>query len=29
VTFARWSDLPTEKFPYVGFRCAKDAPGNP
>lgn len=28
VTFARWADLPNGKFPYVGLRCAKDAPGN-
>ena len=24
VTFARWTEVPTEKLPYVGFRCAKD-----
>jgi len=28
VSFARWWDLPTEKFPFVGFRCAKDAPAS-
>jgi serine/threonine-protein kinase len=29
VTFARWSDHPTVKYPDVGFRCAKDALNNP
>jgi serine/threonine-protein kinase len=29
VTFARWSDFPNSVYPYLGFRCAKDAPGNP
>jgi serine/threonine protein kinase/formylglycine-generating enzyme required for sulfatase activity len=24
VTFARWTEVPTEKLPYVGFRCAED-----
>jgi formylglycine-generating enzyme required for sulfatase activity len=24
VTFARWTETPIEKLPYVGFRCAKD-----
>ena len=24
-TFVRWSEVPTAKLPYVGFRCAKDA----
>jgi serine/threonine protein kinase/formylglycine-generating enzyme required for sulfatase activity len=26
VTFARWTEAPIEKLPYVGFRCAKDLP---
>jgi eukaryotic-like serine/threonine-protein kinase len=24
VTFARWTEVPTERLAYVGFRCAKD-----
>ena len=26
LTVARWPEIPTEKFAYVGFRCAKDLP---
>jgi eukaryotic-like serine/threonine-protein kinase len=26
VTYARWTEVPIEKLPYVGFRCAKDLP---
>src|SRR6185503_3788552 len=26
LTLARWSEEPTAKFPYIGFRCAKDLP---
>lgn len=26
LTVARWSEEPTAKFPYIGFRCAKDLP---
>lgn len=26
VTYARWTEAPIEKLPYVGFRCAKDLP---
>jgi formylglycine-generating enzyme required for sulfatase activity len=26
LTVARWSEEPTAKFQYIGFRCAKDLP---
>jgi len=26
LTVARWSEEPTARFPYIGFRCAKDLP---
>ncbi|MGH9761874.1 MAG: SUMF1/EgtB/PvdO family nonheme iron enzyme, partial [Blastocatellia bacterium] len=26
VSYARWADTPTAKYPYLGFRCAMDAP---
>ncbi|HYL99535.1 MAG TPA: bifunctional serine/threonine-protein kinase/formylglycine-generating enzyme family protein [Blastocatellia bacterium] len=26
VTYSRWADKPTATYPYLGFRCAMDAP---
>lgn len=26
LTTLRWWDFPNAAFPYIGFRCAKDAP---